>query len=51
MFAEIGQREFDVLEFRHAENVREQLLGETDTACPDNSDFETHILHLDPIKC
>ncbi|MNY77428.1 hypothetical protein D3C86_2173250 [compost metagenome] len=50
MFAHVGKRELNVLEFRHAEDVGEQFFREADAACADDSDFETHDPCLNAIK-
>ncbi|MNU61141.1 hypothetical protein D3C71_503450 [compost metagenome] len=42
VLADIRQRDFDVAKLRHAQEIGEQFFRETDAACANNSDFETH---------
>jgi hypothetical protein len=50
MVAHVREREFDIPEFRNAQDVGEQLFCEADAACANDSDFETHNPNLDAIK-
>jgi hypothetical protein len=50
MLAHVGEREFDLPEFRNAQDVGEQLFCETDATRANDSDFETHDPNLDAIK-
>ncbi|MCY1299151.1 hypothetical protein D9M70_486680 [compost metagenome] len=44
---EVGQRHFDITQFRHGENVGKELLGEADAAGADDGDLECcHALSL-----
>ena len=48
VLADVGQRDLDVAQFRHAQNIGEQLLGETDTARADDGDLEAAHSNLLP---
>ncbi|MCY1243485.1 hypothetical protein D9M72_565010 [compost metagenome] len=40
MRADVGERELDIMEFWNAENIGEELLGETDAAGADDGNLE-----------
>ena len=52
VLADVGQRELDVGELRHAQNVGEELPGEADAAGADDGDLEAaHVLSPFRLAC
>ena len=46
VLADVGQRDLDAGEFRHAQDVGDELLGEADAAGADDGDLRVRILLL-----